>query len=57
MTLAQSLRGIREYLEEKGTQRQKDKLKMLSLKELDDMARWAQSMGIPSAISLYLWGF
>jgi len=54
MTLTQSLRGIREYVEEKGTQKQKDKLKMLSLKELDDMAHVAQSMGVSSAISLYL---
>ena len=56
MTLIQTLTKIRQTVEEKGTEVQKAKLASMGVGMLDQMVHVAQSMGVSSAISMYLGG-
>ena len=54
MTLTQTIREIKETVHTTGTDKQKATLDSMSVGKLNEMVHIAQSMGVSSAISMYL---
>lgn len=54
MTLTQALKEIKRVLKEEGTEEQKQNFRRMGILEIDSMAHIAQSMGVKSAINMFL---
>lgn len=54
MTLTETIKAIKKEVADNGTEKQKDKLRNMSIEKIDEMVHVAQSMGTSSAISMYL---
>lgn len=54
MTLTETIKAIKKEVDENCTPEQQAKFKSMGLREVDEMVHIGQSMGVSSAISIYL---